>query len=467
MIQKLPILALTMVLAGSLMVAAGQQPPSQQPSEVGAVISSGDPGSPPRLAVPDFIALSTDSETIEAARLLASVLWDDLSFEREYALVPKDVTATIPRHKTMLDVPFERWRELNTDGVVVGTVQRIPKGKSCPQAFCLHVEFRLFAVKTGQSVLGRAYDAALGDRRYVAHTISDELHKLRSLVGVARTKLTYNSDRANERIRNTVENRGVKEIFISDYDGQNELGIIRNGSLNLHSTWSPNARSILYTSWRDGGMQVFLSNPYEATGKRLTSPPGENSLPAWSPDGRRVAFVSTRHGEGNSEIYVMNADGSNPVRLTNHSQIDTSPTWSPSGSHIAFISDRSGNPQLYVVGADGTDLQQLTRGGKADRPTWSPAPYNEIAYSWQVGGGFEIMIMNFQTRDTVQLTGLKNGEGSNESPAFSPNGRHIAFTSTRAGKEQIFTMTRDGRDVRQLTRQGNNRQANWSSAPAL
>jgi TolB protein len=161
----------------------------------------------------------------------------------------------------------------------------------------------------------------------------------------------------------------------------------------------------------------------------------------------------------------MNADGSNPVRLTNHELIDTSPTWSPSGSHIAFISDRAGGPQLYVIGADGTDLQKLTSGGKADRPTWSPAPYNEIAYSWQVGAGFEIMIMNFQTRDTVQLTGLKNGEGSNESPAFSPNGRHIAFTSTRAGKEQIFTMTRDGRDVRQLTRQGNNRQANWSSAP--
>jgi TolB protein len=214
-------------------------------------------------------------------------------------------------------------------------------------------------------------------------------------------------------------------------------------------------------------MQVFLSNPYEGTGGPLTTAPGENSLPAWSPDGKRIAFVTTRHGEGNSEIYVMNADGSNQVRLTNHPEIDTSPTWSPSGTHIAFVSGRTGRPQLYVVGTDGLGLQQLTSESWADRPTWSPAPYNEIAFAAQAGAGFEIKIMDFQTRRVTQLTGLKNGEGSNESPAFSPNGRHIAFTSTRAGKEQIFTMTRDGRDVRQITRQGNNRQANWSTAPPL
>ena len=95
----------------------------------------------------------------------------------------------------------------------------------------------------------------------------------------------------------------------------------------------------------------------------------------------------------------------------------------------------------------------------ANRP---PAPYNEIAYAARSGGGYDIRLYNFSSGETVQLT---NGIGSNESPAFSPNGRHIAFTSTRAGREQIFTIARDGKDLRQITREGVNRYPNWSQSP--
>ena len=209
-------------------------------------------------------------------------------------------------------------------------------------------------------------------------------------------------------------------------------------------------------------MQVFLANIYEGTGQQLTKAPGENSLPAWSPDGKRIAFVSTR--DGNSEIYVMDRNGSSAQRLTNHPAIDTSPTWSPAGTLIAFISQRTGVPELFVMGADGLGVQQLTHEGtQVDRPTWSPAPFNEIAYAKQNGPGFDIKILDVASRSARQLT---SGEGTNESPAFSPTGRHIAFTSTRAGKEQIFIVGRDGRGLRQVTRTGNNRQANWSRGPS-
>jgi TolB protein len=112
------------------------------------------------------------------------------------------------------------------------------------------------------------------------------------------------------------------------------------------------------------------------------------------------------------------------------------------------------------MNADGSGQQQITRETWCDRPTWSPAPFNEIAYASQAGGGYDVRIFDFATRSTRSIT---NGEGSNESPAFSPNGRHVAFASSRAGKYQIFTIARDGNDLRQITKAGENRYPNWSN----
>ena len=163
--------------------------------------------------------------------------------------------------------------------------------------------------------------------------------------------------------------------------------------------------------------------------------------------------------DGNSEIYVMNRDGSGVRRLTDNPAIDSTPTWSPTGTQVAFTSDRTGTPQIYVVGPDGSGLRRLTFESYADRATWSPAPYNEIAFAARTGPGFDIKILSLDEGVTRQIT---FGEGTNESPAWSPNGRHLAFVSSRAGRTQVFTVDRDGRNVRQVTRDGNNSTPNWS-----
>ena len=108
---------------------------------------------------------------------------------------------------------------------------------------------------------------------------------------------------------------------------------------------------------------------------------------------------------------------------------------------------------------DGSSLRKISSESWADRASWSPAPYNEIAFAAQSGPGYDIKVFDLSTGETRRLT---YGEGSNESPAYSPNGRHIAFMSTRKGNSQIFTMTRDGRDVRQVTTTGNNTTPAWS-----
>ena len=224
-------------------------------------------------------------------------------------------------------------------------------------------------------------------------------------------------------------------------------------TLNINSTWSPDGRSIAYTSFRRGPGHIFVSNIFQGTLEEVTRGDSENWLPSWSPDGTRIAFTSVR--DGNAEIYIANRDGSNLRRLTNHPSIDSTPTWSPSGTQIAFASDRTGSPQIYIIGVDGFGLQKVTAESYCDRPTWSPAPYNEIAYTARTGPGFDIRVVELASRATRQLT---FGEGTNESPSYSANGRHLAFASTRSGKYQIFTIARDGKNVRQITRVGNNYQ---------
>jgi TolB protein len=452
------------ILAGAIALAllavpgaqqpAPQQPPAappQQPTEIVTTIS-GEGGAPPRLAVPDFIALSPDAETAAIAKTLGQVLWDDLNFEREFAFIPRDTYASIPRATSFTDVPFDRWRELNADGLVVGTVQKV--------GTTVKVEMRLYNVRSGQSAFARQYDGNAANPRLFAHTMSDEIHKSqRALNGVARSKLTFDSDRDGERISGTVQNRSIKEIYISDYDGENQRRVTVGKTLNIAPRWSPDGRSIAYTSYRRGGANIFISNIFQGTLDEVTKGDkvGENWLPAWSPDGTRIAFSSTR--DGNPEIYVVNRDGSNLHRITNHPGIDITPTWSPTGNQIAFTSDRTGTPQIYVVGSDGLNLAKRSADGYCDRPTWSPAPYNEIAFSSRNGPGFDIRVIDLATGRSSALT---NGEGTNESPAYSPNGRHIVFTSTRSGKTQVFTMARDGRDVKQITRTGNNEKPDWS-----
>ena len=448
------------MVAGAFAAQQPAAPPApQQPDQLDLTIS-GDAGRPPRFAVPAFLALSSDRETVEAARTITSVLWDDLNFEHEFQLIPKDVVSTVPPAKSIDDVPFDQWRELNVDGVIVGTVQKTDSGVT--------VQVKAYNVRSHAAAYARELKGSIANPRLFAHTISDQLHKqLRALNGVAETKLVFASDRDDERLAGTVEKRQAKELYVSDYDGENQRRVTVGFNLNNFAEWSPDARSIAYTSWRLGGAGIFVQHLYEGLPiDQLTkNSPGESVLPAWSPDGSRIAFASTR--DGNEEIYVMNKDGSNVRRLTNNRAVDTSPTWSPNGQSIAFVSDRTGgsaHSQIWIMDADGLNQRQLTHESSADRPTWSPAPYNEIAYAGNTGPGFDIKVIDVGTGVVRQLT---SGEGDNESPSFSPNGRHIAFNSTRAGRNQVFTINRMGQDLKQLTKTGTNERPNWSNGPQI
>jgi TolB protein len=297
--------------------------------------------------------------------------------------------------------------------------------------------------------------------RLYAHTIADEVHlQQRGVQGVARTKIAFTSDRDGERIKGPVADRGISNLYIADYDGARQTRVTISKAMDISPVWSPDVRSIAFSSWRSGYQDLYILFPYG--GPPLQNPTHgtaekQSYLPAWSPDGSRIAFTSSR--DGNPEIYTMNRDGSDIRRITNHPMIDSTPTWAPTGKQIAFTSDRTGSPQIYIVNADGTGLVKITSESWCDRPTWSPAPLNEIAYSSRSGAGNDIKVYVFGSGEIRTLT---DGTGNNESPTFSPNGKHIAFVSTRKGKEQIFTIDRTGQNLRQITSSGVNRYPNWS-----
>ena len=446
-------LAIVLVTSGQ-----AQQPPQRdEPSQPDAISLDifDSIGVQPRFAVPDCLALSPDEATAEAARTIAQVLWDDLEFEREFRMIARDIYRTIPVARSLVDLPFDRWQELGADGVISCTVEAMSDSS-------IEVRARLFSVRSRESAFGREVDGSTRDVRQFAHWLSDELHRdQRGLNGVAQTEIAFVTDRDSQSVLGLVENRAVKEIYIADYDGASVRRITVSRSLNTTPTWSPDSRSIAYTSWLSGFPEVIVSHLYEG---RMTFPANGNTvvhnfLPAFSPDGSKLAFWSNRNG--NPDIYVVNADGTGDVvQLTNHPAIDGSPTWSPNGLQIAFTSDRTGTPQIYVVGVDGTGTRRLTYESYATRPTWSPLPFNEIAYAARTGPGHDIKVLDLATNEVRQLT---FGLGSNESPSYSPNGRHIAFSSTRgSGLKQIYTIGRDGGNFHRVTSTGNNEMPSWS-----
>ena len=447
-------LPVTIWLAATTLTLEGQPQSSlRQRSELDLVI--GDRiGARPRFAVPNCLALTSDTKTEEAAATIASVLWADLEFEREFLMIARDTASTIPVARTLTDIPFDAWRELGADGVVSCSVSRVSEDE-------LRVQAHLFNMRTLEAPFGVEYSGSLRNVRLYAHQLADEIHRHQTgLNGIARTHLSFVSDRDSESYLGLVPDRQTKEVYMADYDGANVRRITTQRTLNVTPNLSPAGRAVASTSYRSNFPDVVVSHIYEG---RLETPAGgtdriHNWLPSYSPDGTQLAFNSNR--DGNIEIYIVNVDGTGTRRLTNHPGSDTSPTWSPLGHQIAFTSDRSGSPQVYVVDVDGTGLRRITFESYCDRPTWSPAPYNEIAYASRTGPGFDIKVVDLATNEVRQLT---FGQGSNESPSYSPNGRHLAFSSSRGnGDKQIYLIGRDGRGLKKLTNNGNNEMPSWS-----
>ncbi|MFP3896222.1 MAG: hypothetical protein ACLFV5_05215 [Anaerolineales bacterium] len=194
---------------------------------------------------------------------------------------------------------------------------------------------------------------------------------------------------------------------------------------------------------------------------RLTDSSVDDTAPVWSPDGRRIAFVSRR--DGNREIYVMNADGNEQLNLTRNATADWTPAWSPDGEQLAFASFRDGNWEIYVMDANGENQRRLTYNGAADySPTWSPDG-ERLAYVSDRDGSLNIYVMNV---DGSEQRGLAQHKATDQSPAWSPRGDRILWESYRDGDMEIYVVNVDGTEAQSVSNDSyaNDHGPAWSPA---
>jgi TolB protein len=148
------------------------------------------------------------------------------------------------------------------------------------------------------------------------------------------------------RIAFSIPGTGGQVIASVNRQGQDKQ-VLTKGAINNWPAYSPDGRHLAFSSSRDGDFELYIMKADGSDVRRLTTSPGLDMRPAWSPDGKRLAFTSNR--DGNYEIYVIHIDGSGLKRLTHHPERDDFPTWHPDGHRLAFVSERDGQCDIYMI----------------------------------------------------------------------------------------------------------------------
>jgi TolB protein len=249
------------------------------------------------------------------------------------------------------------------------------------------------------------------------------------------------------------------ELFVMNADGTNYQKLAESEADDITPVWSPDGRRIAFVSQRDGNREVYLVSADSLTGAgsigplNITQHPAEDWAPAWSPDGQQIAFSSNR--QGNWEIFIVNADGSGLKQITNDGAGNLSPVWSPDGQAMAYASKRDGDWEIYTM--PGPDAQEQLTGeqrrltfsrGNDLSPLFSPQG-DRIAFESNREGNVEIYVMNPDGSNQQNLSNLPYAD--DHGPVWSPDGRRLVFYSNRDGNWDLFVMNAAGEEVVNLT----------------
>ncbi len=391
------------------------------------------------LAIPEFIVHDSSSSNQEAAQELHQTLASDMKYSRIFEEVHKSYYSYI-RPLNPENIFFKDWESISAKILFVG---EISDGDGNDVVF----EGKVYDVKAGRGIFGKRYQTNRSLLRFAAHKMADELLRMWGERPLFTSKIVFNSNRD-----------GNDELYMMDYDGHNQTRLTFNKVQDYMPAWSADGRKIAYTSYQGGKAILYILEVYEGKRHEVYSQ-GTSFAPNFSPDGKKLVFCTQEEG-GNSEIYVATSEGKNVRRLTFNKSIDTAPCWSPTSRQIAFTSDRGGTPQIYIMDAEGSNVTRVSFGGTYhDAPAWSSQGDN-IAYVSRVDQLFDLYVLNLRTKQIMKLT---ESNARNESPCWSPDGRHLIFTSNLSGTSQIYTIDYDGRNLRRLTSKGENKLPDWSS----
>ncbi len=360
---------------------------------------------------------------------VASVVRADLERSGQFRNLPE--AQIVERPTRGGEVQYPTWRALKQDYLVVGRVLDAGAG-------AYRVEYELFDVAKGERMLGLAMTARSNAMRDVSHQMADAIYeKITGVRGAFWTRIAYitaSGSGANMRYA----------LMVADSDGYNPQTIVRSAEPLLSPSWSPDGRKLAYVSFERGNSSIYVQDI--ATGGRelLTSFRGINSAPAFSPDGRRLALALSR--SGNPEIYVMDLGSKQLTQLTNHFGIDTEPTWAADGSSVYFTSDRGGRPQIYQVPASGGSASRVTFQGNYNAKATVSYDGKKIAVAQGAGSSYKIAMMD-SSLGAPRWSTLSPGS-LDESPSFAPNASMVLYAAREGGRGVLYEVSADGR-VRQ------------------
>ncbi len=375
---------------------------------------------------------------------VAAVVRADLERSGQFRTLPEAQIVERPTRGS--EVQYPTWRALKQDYLVVGRVQDAGEG-------AFRVEYELFDVAKGERMLGLAMTARSNAMRDVAHQMADAIYeKILGIRGAFWTRIAYV----------TASGRGGNmryALMVADSDGYNPQTIVRSAEPLLSPSWSPDGRKLAYVSFERGNSSIYIQDIATGARELVSSFRGINGAPSFSPDGRRLALSLSR--SGNPEIYVMDLGSKALTQLTNHFGIDTEPTWAPDGSSIYFTSDRGGRPQIYQVPATGGSASRVTFQGNYNATPSLSFDGTKLAVAQGSGSTYKIAMMD-RSLGSPRWSTLSPGS-LDESPSFAPNASMVLYAAREGGRGVLYAVSADAR-VRQrlVLADGDVREPSWS-----
>lgn len=326
-------------------------------------------------------------------------------------------------------VNFLDWRIVDVNVLLIGELRQTATDQ-------YDLSFQLFDVIRGELLLPFRITTTRDDLRRNSHRIADMVfEEMTGIQGVFDTRIAYITE-----VRNSPDDR-VFSLIVADADGENALTIARSDQPLMSPTWSPDGRRIAYVSFEDRQSAIYVQTLRTGTRERVSADRGVNGAPVFSPDGRRLA-VTLSNADGNLDIYIIDLATGRRQRITENAAIDTEAVWSADGRWIYFTSGRPGSTQIYRV--------QSSPGGDARRVSYE-GTYNADASMSPTDEQLAIVHRN-QNRDRIALldpeTGVINilSRGTlDESPSFAPNGAMIIYATRDGGQGVLAAVSTDGR----------------------
>jgi len=357
---------------------------------------------------------------------VAEVMRNDFNRSGKFRSLAKSEIVETPSRGA--EIKFATWRLLKQDYIVVGRVNDAGNGM-------VQVQYELWDVNKQQSLLNQAMPPApVGDLRGVAHQIADAIYeKITGVRGAFWTRIAYITAVG-------LGNNTTYSLIVADSDGYNPQVVAKSRESLLSPAWSPDGRKIAYVSFESGNSQIYVQDITTGSRQLVASHPrGINGAPAWSPDGSKLALALSY--VGNPEIFVLDLASRQETRLTNSLSIDTEPVWSPDGQGIYFTSDRSGRPQIYQMPAGGGAPTRVSFQGQNNANASVSYDGKQIAMVQGNGNVYRIAVMDLSLGGQVRY--LSPGP-IDESPSFAPNASMLLYAATEGRRGVLYAVSADG-----------------------